>query len=202
MFDPPGLDPGAGRRWLRIPDHAAWLADAVRREGSGPVVVVGHSLGGLVALRLALDEPQLVAALLLLDPGPPVYASLAPPRILRAVGLARRFVPHHARRREPRDVPVSTRARWFVVGGAGIAADLSARRFPDIATVLVTAGEHAPDSLLRRTHEKVAALIPGAAHEVWPGTTHGIHPEEPARVAETALRLAGYARPRADLPRL
>jgi pimeloyl-ACP methyl ester carboxylesterase len=104
MFDPPGLDPGAGRRWLRIPDHAAWLADAVRREGSGPVVVVGHSLGGLVALRLALDEPQLVAALLLLDPGPPVYASLAPPRILRAVGLARRFVPHHARRREPRDV--------------------------------------------------------------------------------------------------
>ncbi|MEP6811853.1 MAG: alpha/beta hydrolase, partial [Actinomycetota bacterium] len=63
--DPPGLDVAAGRRWLRNADHARVLAEAVRRDGAAPVVVVGHSLGGLVALRLALDEPELVAGLLL-----------------------------------------------------------------------------------------------------------------------------------------
>jgi lipase len=42
------------------------LADLV--DGAGPVVVVGHSFGGAVALNLAAARPDLVAALVLLDP--------------------------------------------------------------------------------------------------------------------------------------
>ncbi|HYZ67974.1 MAG TPA: alpha/beta hydrolase [Mycobacterium sp.] len=46
-------------------DALAALLDA---ETDGPVVVVGHSFGGAVALNLAAARPDLVAALVLLDP--------------------------------------------------------------------------------------------------------------------------------------
>jgi lipase len=48
--------------------NAAALADVLDTDGAGPVVVVGHSFGGAVALRLAVARPDLVAALVLLDP--------------------------------------------------------------------------------------------------------------------------------------
>jgi lipase len=44
------------------------LAGLLDEEADGPVVVVGHSFGGAVALNLAAARPDLVAALVLLDP--------------------------------------------------------------------------------------------------------------------------------------
>ena len=46
-------------------------ADAAGRDGdaAGPVVVLGHSTGGAIALRLALDHPELLAGLVLVDTG-------------------------------------------------------------------------------------------------------------------------------------
>jgi lipase len=44
------------------------LAGLLDAEADGPVVVVGHSFGGAVALSLAAARPDLVAALVLLDP--------------------------------------------------------------------------------------------------------------------------------------
>ena len=46
-------------------DALSALLDA---EGGGPVVVVGHSFGGAVALNLAAVRPDLIAGLVLLDP--------------------------------------------------------------------------------------------------------------------------------------
>jgi lipase len=46
-------------------DALAALLDA---DADGPVLVVGHSFGGAVALNLAAARPDLVAALVLLDP--------------------------------------------------------------------------------------------------------------------------------------
>ncbi|BBZ06797.1 alpha/beta hydrolase [Mycolicibacterium doricum] len=46
-------------------DALAALLDA---DGGGPVVVVGHSFGGAVALALASARPDLVSGLVLLDP--------------------------------------------------------------------------------------------------------------------------------------
>ena len=74
--DPPGMDIATDRRWLRLPDHALALAEAVQLGGDDPVVVIGHSLGGLIAVQLAVQEPRLVAGLLLLDTAP----LLPPPR--------------------------------------------------------------------------------------------------------------------------
>ncbi|WP_307828658.1 alpha/beta hydrolase [Antrihabitans sp. YC2-6] len=44
------------------------LVALLEAEGTGPVVVVGHSFGGAVGVHLAASHPQLVKALVLLDP--------------------------------------------------------------------------------------------------------------------------------------
>lgn len=49
--------------------QAAQLAGALRaKTGGEPAIVVGHSFGGAVSLRLALDHPELVDGLVLLAP--------------------------------------------------------------------------------------------------------------------------------------
>lgn len=88
---------GHGRRWESLADKhlsefsvlapdlighgrsswaAPWTLDAnvealaalLDAEGGGPVLVVGHSFGGAVALSLAAARPDLVSGLVLLDP--------------------------------------------------------------------------------------------------------------------------------------
>jgi len=63
--------------------QAASIAALIRTLGLGPALVVGHSLGGAVALALALEHPQQVAGLALLAPlthmredVPPVFKGL------------------------------------------------------------------------------------------------------------------------------
>lgn len=51
-----------------IDANVAALAALVDDQGDGPVVVVGHSFGGAIALQFAASRPDLVAALVLLDP--------------------------------------------------------------------------------------------------------------------------------------
>ncbi|WP_422748933.1 alpha/beta fold hydrolase [Mycobacterium sp. WMMD1722] len=51
-----------------IDANTAALADLLDAEADGPVVVAGHSFGGAVALALAALRPDLVSALVLLDP--------------------------------------------------------------------------------------------------------------------------------------
>jgi lipase len=51
-----------------IDANVAALAALLEHQADGPVVVVGHSFGGAVALHLAAAHPDQVAALVLLDP--------------------------------------------------------------------------------------------------------------------------------------
>ena len=77
--------PGMGRSTNR-PDDGAKLsvqaetaADVIRAEHpNGPIVVIGHSYGGAVALRLALDHPELVSGLVLLAPASHPWGGRAP----------------------------------------------------------------------------------------------------------------------------
>ncbi len=65
-----------GSRALPAPfsleQHADDVAAAVRAAGFERAVVVGHSMGGFVAVRLAHAHPELVAALVLVDGGLPL----------------------------------------------------------------------------------------------------------------------------------
>lgn len=51
-----------------IDANVAALAALIERSADGPVPVVGQSFGGAIALHLAAARPDLVAALVLLDP--------------------------------------------------------------------------------------------------------------------------------------
>jgi pimeloyl-ACP methyl ester carboxylesterase len=60
-------DPWPGKAPLTL-SHEAELAVQVMSGRGGRVHLVGHSFGGAVALRLALDHPGLIASLTLIEP--------------------------------------------------------------------------------------------------------------------------------------
>ncbi len=85
-----GSQPEDLRDWTPLSDDLLRYLDA---HHSGPVACVGHSLGGIVALRAALREPKRFSSLVLLDP------VLFPPYFIRfwqvvfALGLGYRLHP-------------------------------------------------------------------------------------------------------------
>lgn len=64
-----------------IARHTADIAAFIRALGAGRVRLVGHSRGGHIAFRVAQHHPDLLAALVLVEPGGELDASLggAPP---------------------------------------------------------------------------------------------------------------------------
>jgi esterase len=64
--------------------HVGDVEALIERFGAGPVVVVGHSLGGIVGFSLAAIRPDLVAGVVVADVGPEL------PRAARAQLAARR----------------------------------------------------------------------------------------------------------------
>ncbi|WP_101829668.1 alpha/beta fold hydrolase, partial [Frankia canadensis] len=63
---------------LSVADHAGECADLLRRLGIERARVLAHSSGCVVALQLALDHPELVGELILVEP-PLIDPLLAPP---------------------------------------------------------------------------------------------------------------------------
>jgi len=69
-YDRPGMGHSsrAKRDAHTLAAQARCAARVLEESGSGPAIVVGHSLGAAVALRLALDYPKLVRGLVLIAP--------------------------------------------------------------------------------------------------------------------------------------
>lgn len=62
--------------WADDCGHAAMAGDVaawIERAGLGPVHLLGHSLGGKVAMRLSAERPALVARLTVVDIAPRAY---------------------------------------------------------------------------------------------------------------------------------
>jgi pimeloyl-ACP methyl ester carboxylesterase len=72
-----------------VATHTADLAALLQHLGAVPAVIVGWSFGGLMALRLAASQPELVRSLVLVEPALPWLRCLEP-GILRALMGARR----------------------------------------------------------------------------------------------------------------
>lgn len=71
---------------LDVITQADDLTAVIRATGSGPSVVAGHSWGGLLAQLAALQHPELIAGLVLVDPADEDF--LASPRKGLQQGLA------------------------------------------------------------------------------------------------------------------
>jgi pimeloyl-ACP methyl ester carboxylesterase len=52
---------------------AAFVAERIRGSGSAPVTLIGHSTGGAIAQQVALDHPELIGELILVDTGPHMH---------------------------------------------------------------------------------------------------------------------------------
>jgi pimeloyl-ACP methyl ester carboxylesterase len=80
--------------WTDAMDYPAMAADVaalIEREAQGRATVLGHSMGGKVAMVLALTRPKLVERLIVVDIAPIRYASgyLAYIEAMQAVDLTR-----------------------------------------------------------------------------------------------------------------
>jgi pimeloyl-ACP methyl ester carboxylesterase len=68
------------------PKHfAADVAAFVEQQKLGPVVIVGHSMGGVNAQRFAIDYPQLTKALVIIDSDPLLIENEGMPEFFEAV---------------------------------------------------------------------------------------------------------------------
>jgi pimeloyl-ACP methyl ester carboxylesterase len=176
----------------------------IERLGSGPVHFVGLSMGGFVAMRVALARPDLVRSLVLID----TSADIEPPanwpryRLMRLVAgwLGLRAVvgrlmpilfgpaflrdPSRAHERaEYRERLLGNnrigilRAVDGVLGRQGVAHRLPALRVP----TLVLVGEHDVATPPEKARA-IAQAIPGARLVVIPGAGHTATLEAPHRV--------------------
>lgn len=74
-FDRPGYGHSTRprRNGQKLATQAKMAAAVLRASSDGPAIVVGHSLGAAVALRLAIDFPSLVSGLVLIAPAANTY---------------------------------------------------------------------------------------------------------------------------------
>jgi pimeloyl-ACP methyl ester carboxylesterase len=109
-YDRPGMGASPPVEGCRSLESMAFeIADLIESLGEGPAVLVGHSLGGLIAVEAYRRRPELIAGLLLVDAADPAILarkdivaiqqfSIWLPRALSAIGLWPRLARWVARR--------------------------------------------------------------------------------------------------------
>ncbi|MCB2188056.1 MAG: alpha/beta hydrolase [Deltaproteobacteria bacterium] len=178
-----------------VATYAAFVADFL---AAGPVrpVLLGHSLGGAVALSVALDHPELLRGIILVGSGSRL-------RVLPAVleGLAHNFLAttemflkaSYAPGVDARTLELG--ARMLQDAGAGVVLgdltacdrfDVSARLGEIRLPALALAGEL--DALTPPKYAQfLASHIPGAREAVIPGAGHMVILEQPGPAASAIL---------------
>ncbi len=73
------------------PDYVADAIAVLEQAVDGPALLLGHSLGGVVALAVAQQRPDLVRALLVIDPGLIVAEDVPDGEPLDTMGLGETF---------------------------------------------------------------------------------------------------------------
>lgn len=175
-------------------DLRAFL-DAMRIRSA---VVVGHSMGSLVAQRFAVDHPQRVAGLVLMGAFPTLFhdpgiddfyrSAIAPltdpidPRFAREwqqSTLARPMDPAHLDTMVDETLKVPARIWREAFRGFLDAPNFSAGLAHVSAPVLVAWGDK-DTYATRAAQDQLLARIPGARLRVYEGGGHAFHWEDPA----------------------
>ena len=193
------------------PRFAADLARLLETLETGPVVAMGHSLGTVVARTLAVERPDLVDALVLVDPVYGIPAELMPmleasvtafagtdPRLVAQAAFTLFYTPE-----TPAHLPV-----WHARRIAGMTPAVIAETLINLYTGPdAWAGGPATDAFLARRKVPVLAFYADEARaaaerralpddgisriEMWPGVGHFIHQERPGAFNETVLSWLG-----------
>ena len=193
-----GASPAANHR-LSPQGFADVLAAVVRQHGRTPVHVLGHSLGGAVAIAFAGAHPELVDRLVLVDVAGVLHREafvdsqvveplrnagglgrLAAGVTSTAMGIVRAVEP------EPQTILDSDAGRQAALGGdtqriaalALIAADLGPAFDGIRAPTLVLWGDHDSVAPLR-TSVVLTSRIAGARSQLLPGVGHVPMAEQP-----------------------
>jgi pimeloyl-ACP methyl ester carboxylesterase len=189
-----GESRGAGGPYS-LARYAADLRELIEALDVAPVVLVGHSMGATVALRLAVDAPQLARGLVLIAPVPASGGGYSPKgeAFLKATAgepvaarnwLSRTFAgtPDEAvldrlcasAAKTDRATALESFEDWAHADFAESTRSIS-------VPVLVIAPERDNPEV---SETKVAALIPNARFVVLPGSAHYAILEKPREIAE------------------
>jgi pimeloyl-ACP methyl ester carboxylesterase len=122
--------PGHGRsgsigRHADLSAYADCILEILEREATTPAALVGHSMGGVVALRLAVAHPTRLSAVALVGSAGISSTSRRAEAFLALTGLLKP-ARHAARLRHQIAPRSSLRALTFGYWGAGLARDLTA----------------------------------------------------------------------------
>jgi pimeloyl-ACP methyl ester carboxylesterase len=201
-LDLPGHGTRAGEPLPAPPTVAAYAADVraeLERRGLAGVTLAGHSLGSAIALRLALDAPDLVARVGLIGAGARLRvlpamleAARANPEVARRELITFALAPAHAAQ------AAELYARSGLLAAGALYADLSAC---DDFDMMADLGGIAQPSLIavgaedRLTPPKYAAYLaahlPHATLVEVPGAGHALPSEAPLVLARALANLAG-----------
>jgi len=179
-----GYSTRASEDSARLGAQAKQVAEFIRKLGLERPLVVGHSLGGAIALRVGLDFPEAVSGLALVAPltqlpaqVPEMFRPLdirsktwrrvvswtlgVPIGILRGPGIVKRIF-------APEKVPAD-----FAVRGGGLLS-LRPWNFYNVSTDLVESGPELPGMVARYGSLRVpVAILYGTSDEVLDYRIHG-----------------------------
>ncbi|MBA2502479.1 MAG: alpha/beta hydrolase [Pyrinomonadaceae bacterium] len=185
-------------RGYAVSDYANDIIELVERSGIKSYVLVGHSMGGKIALAIAARRPANLRSLVLLAPSPPTPEPIPDDErahLLAAHGdraaasetlrkLTTHPLPEAVFQRTVEDNLRCTRPAWRAWLEQGSREDISADVASIDVPVLVAAGgkdETMTGELLRR---EVVARISGARLTTLPEVNHLLPLEAPMATAE------------------
>lgn len=155
---------------------AASLEQALGTEAT-PAAVIGHSLGGLVALQLALGAPQLVDRLVLVAT-PAVRVRRSRVGRLRSLATAGAGADLRSVALVTTTLATANPAQLVAATYAAMRADLAGQATALAVPTLVVWGE-ADGIVPPAVGEALVKAIPGARRAVIPGAGHQPHWESP-----------------------
>ena len=194
-------------------DYVADVVAAIAALGGDPPLVIGHSMGGYIAARLAAQHPTRVAGVVITDilttwpddfaqfarrqaerPAPELASAEAAGERFRLAPPDSRTPPERVRHLGATGVVARPAGGWTYAFDRRVFLHPPVDPWPFLARIAVPAlvvhGEHSPIMSAASCH-RVAAAIPRGQPMTLAGAHHHLVVEDPEEFARSVLRWSG-----------